>query len=242
MVDCDNCKNSGTHCNECEHYWDLENYYSPMTAAEIAEKEEKVKQDIFLSIPSDLIAVELAEATIEAFKVAKEYTRVDPGKYNWLPSVYFGVNCLVATDQYRLIEIKEVEVPEHLLGSHILEIDAQRGIARVMREPGPNPLSSGSYKEVIDESTFTKVSTCVNQVKEVFEPSDEKGPGGEELVVYTVEGIEIYIRKDWNELALSHFKNEVEFWYKEKHNPIAFTDNKITVIILPVRISEPIRY
>ena len=250
FIDCDNCKNSGTHCNECEHYWDLENYYSPMTAAEIAEKEEKVKQDIFLSIPSDLIAVELAEATIEAFKVAKEYTRVDPGKYNWLPSVYFGVNCLVATDQYRLIEIKEVEVPEHLVGKHVLEIDAQRGLARVMREPGPNPLSSNGYQELIDAKLFTVIPTTVGKMKKRLMPSPITDSHENKLITIAPpidasysepSGMEIYLRKDWIDTALGHFgdaDNEIEFMYSSPTSPVIFRNSTITAVLLPVRISE----
>ena len=254
MVDCDNCKNSGTHCNECEHYWDLTDCYNPMTAAEIAEKQEKMKQDFFLSIPSDLIAVELTEATIESFKVAKEYTRVDPGKYNWLPSVYFGVNCLVATDQYRLIEIKEVEVPEHLVGKHVLEIDEQRGIARVMREPGANPLSSNSYQEVIDAKLFTVIPTTVGKVQESTTPSPILDNNKNNLIKLAPpidtsysepSGIKIYLNKDKIATALGHFgdaDNEIEFMYSNPTSPVIFKNSTITAVLLPVRINKPIRY
>ena len=232
--DCTHCaRQMSGYCEECEHVGIvLYDYWEPLTK----EDQEEQRRKRLENIPAESISAELPKNTLDAYESAKIFTELDSydmflTRPDFAYAVYFGEDFLVASDSFRLIEIRNVEVPVELRGKMVL--DYKDGVARYMTGNFQNPFIGAGYRSVMEiwgggelkEMNSKRLSELTSDYSDTI------------YAVNFAEGV-VHVNKrlfDGTQAVLAKV-SLFSVRYRDKSAPLRFDFDDTTMIVLPVKV------
>lgn len=230
MVDCEDCRNyDSAVCMCCEHGdIEIDDHYDPISETEKQERRKKWLE----RIPAEIITAILSEQTLKAYESAKLFTDYQElSTIDYANAVFFGTDYIAATDSFRLVEIKDVDVPKELQGKLVLSIEGDQ--ARCMTQASANPFANENYKRVMGAEGFEEIKDL-----NLLTVSDVISDHNENIYLFSLGDKKIYIKKCFFKDAFTVLADLGTFnlFYRDNMSPIRFEGGNVTILILPVRV------
>ncbi|MEN6325824.1 MAG: hypothetical protein ABFD18_06420 [Syntrophomonas sp.] len=230
--DCETCVHyeSGLDiCEECEYgeheYYD---HYEKASKEDIAKREEEERQKAEAEAMSGYIDVDIPDDFRKAFEMAKKCAASIHFRKIFMSVYATSEGTLVASDTYRLIELK-CEVPEPLKEKCIVKLEDNR--AAIHQGDFPNYKAIFEACNEYDSVPYKGIT---------LNPSDPEPDGrGFKITCLEFPGVNIPINKAFLDVMCEILTGDIRAFYPEKNlAPVLFTGDNARMLIVPLRLGD----